>query len=55
MTIISVLLNIGKWLTPCLKDKGWNFNNFVKKMGFGPEIFADVSTFLPLLSKLRHF
>ena len=52
MTIISVLLNIGKWLTPCLKDKGWNFNNFVKKMGFGPEIFADVSTFLTSKSKM---
>ena len=51
MTIKFVLRNVGRRLTPCLKDIGWNFLNFVKKIGSGPVIFADVSTFLT--SKLK--
>ena len=52
MTIKFVLRNVGRRLTPCLKDIGWNFLNFVKKIGFGPVIFADVSTFLTSKSKM---
>ena len=52
MTIVLFLVDVWRWLTPCLKDNRWNFLINIIKLCLGPFIFADVSTFLTSKSKM---